>query len=385
MTAGGTYRPSWHGEDTEALASLTTAFMRKEFVPHRERFEEQQHVDRELWRSAGEHGLLCCAVPIEFGGPGGELVHDLAVLEAHTRMADATWGNMVHSGIVSHYILAFGTEEQKHRWLPGMVAGDLVAAIAMTEPGTGSDLQAITTRAKREGTEYVINGAKTFISNGYLADLVIVVASTDPAAGHRGISLIVVETAGCPGFSRGRMLRKLGSHSADTSELFFDDVRVPATNLLGGEEGRGFVQLMEQLPQERLLIGLQAAGMTALALEETIAYTKSRQAFGRSVFDNQNTQFVLAEAATKADAARVFLDWCIGRHLAGQLTAATAAQCKWLLTEVLCEVVDQCLQLFGGYGYMTEYPIARLYADARATKIFGGTNEIMRQVIAKSL
>ncbi|BAH50612.1 acyl-CoA dehydrogenase family protein [Rhodococcus opacus] len=380
-----TYTSSWRDSDTTALGELADKFFARELTPHRDKFEQQHYVDRDVWTKAGELGLLCCSIPEEYGGGGGTFAHDLAVVEAQARALDTGFGNTVHSGIVAHYILAYGTEEQRRRWLPGMATGQTITAVAMTEPGAGSDLKNIKTTALRDGDHYVINGAKTFISNGSQADLIVVVAKTDPAAGAKGVSLIVVETAEAPGFTRGRILDKVGQHGADTSELSFEDVRVPVANLLGGEEGRGFGQLMTQLAQERLLIGVTAVATMEAAVTETVEYTKSRSAFGQSIFDFQNTKFVLAECQTVAHAARVFIDSCIERHLRGNLDTTTAAMAKWWLTEQQCQVIDRCVQLFGGYGYMREYPIARMYADARVQKIYGGSNEIMKDLIARSL
>lgn len=382
---GRGYVSGWRTDETDAIGEVATKFVASELVANRAEIEQNRVVGRDVWRKAGDLGLLCCSIPQEYGGGGGTLAHDIAVAEAQPRAADTSWGNMLHSGIVAPYINSYGTEEQKLRWLPGMASGETVAAIAMTEPSGGSDLKNIRTRAVRDGEHYVLNGSKTFVSNGSQADLVIVVAKTDPAAGHKGISLIGVETSDCPGFSRGRKLEKIGQHGADTSELFFEDARVPVGHLLGGQEGRGFVQLMQQLPQERLLIGVVATAAMETAVDVTIAYTKSRSAFDQRLFDFQNTRFVLAEAATKAHVARVFLDSCVERHLRGELDAATASMCKWWLTELQCEVIDQCLQLFGGYGYMSEYPIARMYADARVQKIYGGANEILKELISRSL
>lgn len=385
MSTPTAYVSGWQDDETRALGQLADKFFDNELVQHRERFEAQHFVDREVWTRAGELGLLCCSIPEEYGGGGGTFAHDLTVVQSQYRALDTGFGNMVHSGIVANYILAYGTEEQRRRWLPKMASGEMIAAVAMTEPGAGSDLKNIKSTALRDGEHYVINGAKTFISNGSQADLIVVVAKTDPSAGTKGISLIVVETANCPGFTRGRILDKVGQFSADTSELSFEDVRVPVNNLLGGEEGRGFGQLMTQLAQERLLIGVAAVATIEVAVAETVAYTKSRNAFGKTIFDFQNTKFELAECATVAHATRVFIDSCIERQLRGELDATTAAMAKWWLTEQQCQVIDRCLQLFGGYGYMREYPIARMYADARVQKIYGGANEIMKDLIARAL
>ncbi|MFC7756386.1 acyl-CoA dehydrogenase family protein [Tsukamurella soli] len=368
-----------------ALGELADGFFERELTEHRQRWEQQHYVDRDVWIKAGALGLLCCSIPEEYGGGGGTFAHDLAVVEAQARALDTGFGNSVHSGIVAHYILAYGTEDQRRRWLPGMATGHTIAAVAMTEPGAGSDLKNIKTTAVRDGDHYVINGAKTFISNGSQADLVVVVAKTDPTGGAKGISLLVVETTDCPGFTRGRILDKVGQHGADTSELSFQNVRVPVANLLGGVEGRGFGQLMTQLAQERLLIGVTAVTTMEAAVSETVQYTKSRNAFGQSIFDFQNTKFTLAECHTVTSAARVFIDSCIERHLRGHLDATTAAMAKWWLTEQQCQVIDRCVQLFGGYGYMREYPIARMYADARVQKIYGGSNEVMKDLVAPSL
>ena len=379
------YTSGWRDDDAVALGELADKFFAKEIVPQRVKFESQQHVDREVWLEAGRLGLLCCSIPEQYGGGGGTFAHDLAVLEAQSRALDSSLGVSVHSCIVAHYILAYGTEEQRTRWLPRMASGEMIAAVAMTEPGAGSDLKNIKTTALRDGDDYVINGAKTFISNGSMADLIVLVAKTDPKAGAKGISLIGVETADLAGFVRGRILEKVGQHGGDTSELFFENVRVPADSVLGGVEGKGFGQLMTQLAQERLTIGAAAVVAMEVAVAETVAYTKSRNAFDQSIFDFQNTRFTLAECQTQAHVARVFLDSCIERHLRGELDATTAAMVKWWLTEQQCQVVDRCLQLYGGYGYMREYPIARMYEDARVQKIYGGANEVMKEIIARSL
>jgi acyl-CoA dehydrogenase len=379
------YVSPWKDTEVRALGAVADKFVAEELTGKRDRWEAQHYVDREVWRRAGELGLLCCSVPEEYGGGGGTFAHDLIVMESQARAGDTAWGNAVHSGIVAHYLLAYGTEEQRRRWLPGVASGELITAVAMTEPGAGSDLKNIATRAVRDGDDYVIDGAKTFISNGHTADLVVVVAKTDPAAGAKGISLLVVETRDCPGFVRGRILDKVGQPGADTSELFFEGVRVPADNLLGGTEGRGFAQLMTQLAQERLVIAVSAvAGMEA-AVEVTLDYVRQRQAFGQPLFDFQNTRFTLAECATTAHVGRVFVDSCVQRHLDGGLDATTAAMAKWWLTEQQVTIVDRCVQLHGGYGYMREYLIARMYADARVQKIYGGANEIMKDLVARSL
>jgi len=378
------YRSSWKDPEVTALGELADAFFAKEVVPHLDRFDEQQHVDRDVWLKAGELGLLLCSVPEQYGGGGGTFAHDAAVLEAQGHAGDTGLGVGVHAGIVAHYLLAYGTEEQKQRWLPRMATGETVGAIAMTEPGTGSDLKAVTTRATRTDEGYLLNGMKTFISNGTTCDLVVVAAKTDPTAGAKGVSLVVVETADAKGFSRGRTLQKLGMHGQDTAELVFEDVLVPHTNLLG-TEGSGFAMLMNQLRQERLCIGLQAVAASETALAETVRYTKERQAFGGALFDMQHVRLELAELATLVHAGRVFVDSCIDRHINGELDTPTASMAKWWLTDVQGQVTDRCLQFFGGYGYMKEFLISRLYADARVQRIYGGANEVMKDVIARSL
>jgi len=376
----------WREPEHDELADLVRTFFAKEILPHSARVLAQGHPDREHYRRAGELGLLGLSVPVDYGGGGGSFTHEAVLLEEQTRAGDSSLGIAVHSGIITGYLVAYGTEEQKRRWLPGLCDGTLVGAIAMTEPDGGSDLQAMRTRALRDGDDYVVSGAKTFISNGGLADLVILAAKTDPAQRAAGVSLLVCEVGDDrPGFRRGRLLQKIGLHGNDTAELFFDDFRVPAANLLGGAEGLGFAQLMGQLPQERLVIGIGAVAAMARAVELTTAYVKERTAFGKPLIGHQNTRMVLAECATRARVSRVFLDDCIARHVRGELDVATAAMAKYWLTEGQCEVVDRCLQLFGGYGYTTEYPIAQMYADARAQKIYGGTNEIMKELIARAL
>ncbi|SIR21010.1 acyl-CoA dehydrogenase family protein [Micromonospora avicenniae] len=376
----------WRKPEHDDLADLARAFFTREVLPHTERLLAQGHPDREHYRRAGELGLLGLSVPEQYGGGGGDFTHEAVLLQEQAYAGEASLGLAVHSGIVTGYLVAYGSEEQKRRWLPGLCSGELVGAIAMTEPDGGSDLQALRTRAVRDGDDYLVTGAKTFISNGGLADLVIVAAKTDPEQRAAGISLLVCEVGGDPeGFRRGRLLAKIGLTGNDTAELFFDGLRVPAANLLGDAEGLGFVQLMQQLPQERLVIGVGAVAAMERAVELTVAYAKERSAFGKPLLGHQNTRMVLAECATRTRASRVFLDDCISRHARGELDVATAAMAKYWLTDGQCEVVDRCLQLFGGYGYTTEYPIARMYADARAQKIYGGTNEIMKELIARAL
>ncbi|MBC7304753.1 MAG: acyl-CoA dehydrogenase family protein [Nocardia sp.] len=377
-------RSSWMNEDLDALRDMTRAFMAKELVPNIDKYREQHHVDRDLWNKAGEVGLLCISIPEEYGGGGGTFAHEAVLMEEQARAVDTSWGISLHNGIVAHYVLAYGTEEQKKHWLPKMASGEVVGAIAMTEPGTGSDLQAVKAKAIRDGDEYVINGSKTFITNGAQADLIILVAKTDPTQGASGVSLVLVESDRA-GFRRGRVLDKIGQKGQDTSELFFEDVRVPVTNLLGTQEGQGFVQLMQQLPQERLIVSMGAVAGMEVALDHTLRYTKEREAFGRAVFGFQNTKFKLAEVATEARIARVFIDDCVEKHLRGELDIPTVAMAKWWTTDKAMQIADTCLQLFGGYGYMNEYPIARMWVDNRVQLIYAGTNEIMKEIIARSL
>ena len=376
----------WINDELSMLRETAREFFRRESVPHHQRWAAQKHVDREYWNKAGATGLLCASIPAEYGGGGGTFAHEAVIMDEQARAGDSAFGNTVHSPIVAHYILAYGTEEQKRRWLPRMASGELVGAIAMTEPGTGSDLQSVRTRARRDGADYVVDGAKTFISNGLHCGLLIIVARTEEEDGGKGISLIVAETEdGPPGFTRGRLLDKIGMHGQDTAELFFDGMRVPAENLLGPVEGQGFVQLMQQLPQERLSIAVVAVAVIEKVLEQTLGYTRDRSAFGRPLLSFQNTRFTLAERMTEATIARIFLDDCIERHLRGELDVQTAAMAKWWLTQKQCEIVDDCLQLHGGYGYMTEYPIAQAFVDSRVQKIYGGSNEIMKEIIGRTL
>jgi long-chain-acyl-CoA dehydrogenase len=341
--------------------------------------------DRDVWTKAGQAGLLCAAMPEEYGGAGGTFAHEAVINREFSLAGFDTFGAPLHSGIVAPYILHYGTEEQKKRWLPKLATGEMVGAIAMTEPGTGSDLQGVRATAKKSGNGYVLNGSKTFITNGQHANLVIVVAKTDPKAGAKGTSLLVVETDDAQGFRRGRKLKKLGMDSADTSELFFEDVKLPAESLLGTEEGQGFYQLMKELPQERLIVAVHAVAMMERALALTIDYVKQRKAFGQAIIEFQNTQFELAACKTDTTIAKVFLDHCIGQLIEGKLDTVTASMAKYRLTDTLADVIDRCLQMFGGYGYMDEYAISRLYRDARVLRIYAGTNEIMKLLIARSL
>jgi len=385
MEALNVPRPAWMTEDLTMLEDQARRFLAAELVPHVERWSETGIMDRSAWTRLGEAGLLCAGIPEEYGGAGGHFGHE-AVINREIALAGLdSIGAPLHSGIVAPYILRYGTEEQKRRWLPRLATGDLIGAIAMTEPGTGSDLQSVRTTARRSGNGYVLNGSKTFITNGQHANLIIVVAKTDPSKGAKGTSLMVVETDDAPGFRRGRKLKKLGLDWADTSELFFEDVPLRADQLLGTEEGRGFAQLMSDLPQERLIVANAATGMIERALALTIAYVKERRAFGKAIVEFQNTEFVLAECKTEATIAKVFHDHCVGRHIAGELDTVTASMAKYWLTDLQNTIVDRCLQLFGGYGYMDEYPISRLYRDARVFRIYAGTNEMMKLLIARSL
>ncbi|WP_050418772.1 acyl-CoA dehydrogenase family protein [Bradyrhizobium tropiciagri] len=379
------YRSSWMTEELDTFRDQFRKFLAKDLAPHAETWRAQKLVDRSAWRALGEMGALLPSVPEAYGGLGTSFAYDAAVLDdLESTVPELTTGVSVHSAIVAHYILNYGSEEQKQRWLPKMASGEMVGAIAMTEPGTGSDLQSIKTTAKKQGNSYVINGQKTFITNGQAADLVIVVARTG-APGAKGISLIAVETAGAEGYRRGRNLDKIGLHASDTSELFFDNVTVPPENLLGNEEGNGFVQLMQQLPQERLSLAIGAVASMERAVKITAEYTKERTAFGKPLIEFQNTAFTLAERKTEAMIARVFVDWCVERLVAGDLDTVTASMAKWWCSQKQVETADECLQLHGGYGYMQEYPISRMFIDSRIQKIYGGTNEIMKVLIARSL
>ncbi|MBF6435003.1 acyl-CoA dehydrogenase family protein [Nocardia cyriacigeorgica] len=379
-------RAMWSDDEVEAVRDLARNFFEREVVPHEEKFVEQGHPDRELYRTAGKLGLLCAALPEAFGGGGGTFAHEAAIIEEQVRAGDGAMGMPVHSAIIAPYLAEFGSDDLKQRVLPRAASGDMVLSIGMTEPGTGSDLQNIKTRAVRDGDDYVITGSKIFITNGWLCDGIIIAAKTDPEQGAAGVSLLFAEVGeDTPGFTRGRILSKIGGKGQDTAELFFDGLRVPAANLLGGVEGQGFYQMMQMLAQERLVTAIMAVAMMERAVELTVEYTKGRAAFGKPLFAMQNTKFELAECATLATVSRTFLDDCITKHLRGELDIPTAAMSKYWLTDQLGIVVDRCLQLFGGYGYMTEYPISQLYTGARVLRILAGSNEVMKDLIARSL
>ena len=360
-------------------------FLKEEAVPFHEQWEKDGQVSHEFWKKAGAQGYLCPTVPEAYGGSEADFRYNAVVSEEVANFGLTGIGFNLHSDIAVPYLMAYGTEEQKQKYLPGCVSGDIVTAIAMTEPGTGSDLQNVKTNAvlSDDGEHYILNGSKTFITNGQLADLVIVVAKTNPDGGSKSSSLLLVET-GMEGFVKGQNLNKIGMKAQDTSELFFQDVKVPKANLLG-EEGMGFIYLMQELPQERLSVSLAAVSCAESILEQTIEYVKDRKAFGKSIASFQNTQFKLAEMSSTVTMARVFIDKCLELHLDKELDSVTAAKLKLLTTDIQCDVVDECLQLHGGYGYMWEYPVARAYADARVQKIYAGTNEIMKLIIGREL
>jgi long-chain-acyl-CoA dehydrogenase len=385
----------WITDEHRMLQDSVARFYKERWVPRCAEWREAGMMGRETWLEAGENGLLCASMPEAYGGGGGDFGHDAIILLEQAKAAIGGFGGGLHSAIVAPYILHYGNEEQKQRWLPKMATGEFVGAIAMTEPGTGSDLQNVRTVARRDGDHYVLSGQKVFITNGQNANLVVVVCKTDKEEGAKGISLLVVEVENedgtlVPGYRRGRNLDKIGMKAQDTSELFFDEVRVPVANLLGGPkaqpgegEGQGFFQLMQELPQERLIIAVTGVGAMERVLNDTIAYTKERKAFGKSVWSFQNTRFKLAEVQSQLLAARAFVDACMAAHLKGELDAARAALAKAWVSDLQCKVVDECLQLFGGYGYMMEYPIAEFYTDARVQRIYGGTNEIMKELASR--
>ena len=383
-----TFARSWTDEDLDRWRDTVVRFVEDEVVPGDEAARKRGHVGHDLWRRAGALGLLCTDIPEQWGGGGGDFRHEAVLSEECARRALSGWGRSVHS-IVAHYFLNHGTEDQKQRYLPRLARGEIVGAIAMTEPGAGSDLQGIRTRAVKQpagdGGHYLVNGSKTFITNGFLAEVILVVCKTDPSQGARGTSILIVDTADCPGFRVGRVLDKLGLKAQDTSELFFDDVRVPAANLLGGAEGQGFYQLMGDLPYERMIIAVAALATMEGALAATQAYVNERQAFGKPIAQFQNTRFKLAEVATQVTVGRAFVDRCVQQLVAGTLDTATASMAKLWASETEGRVIDECLQLFGGYGFMNEYLITRMYADARVQRLYGGTSEFMKEVIARAL
>ena len=379
------FESTWMTDEHKMLLESATRFFKEQWGPKDEAWRAQGMMDRQAWRDAGANGFLCASMPEEYGGAGGDFGHEAALILAQAAAGQSGFGGSLHSGIVAPYILHYGTEAQKKRWLPRMASGELIGAIAMTEPGTGSDLQGVRTSAVLEGETYKINGSKTFITNGQLANLIVVVCKTDKSKGAQGISLLVVETDEVTGFRRGRNLDKIGMDAQDTSELFFDDVVVPKKNLLGLQEGMGFFQLMQELPQERLIVAVGGVGAMELAMQETLAYTKDRQAFGKPIFNFQNTRFTLAECQALLMASRAMVDAAMVSHLKGELGVERAALLKYWITDQQCKLIDECLQLFGGYGYMKEYVIARLYADARVQRIYGGTNEIMKELASRFL
>jgi acyl-CoA dehydrogenase len=380
------YRATWESDQHRELRKHAAEFFRKESTPNQERWAAQHQVDREFWNKLGDAGLLGVDLPEQYGGIDGDFGLSAVVADELALAGDAASGWIVHSPIVAHYINTYANDEQKQRWMPGIISGDKVLAIAMTEPGTGSDLQAVKTTAVRDGDHYVINGSKTFISNGTHCDLVVIVVKTDPSQGAAGVSLIVAETDDeLAGFERGRVLEKVGQHGQDTRELFFTDMRVPVTNLLGAQEGLGFYQLMEQLARERLIIASTCAGMAEAAVLESIRYTKEREAFGKPLIKFQHTRFELAELKAEVLSIKTTVDYCIQCYIDGNNDPATASMAKLVAADKAVDVVDRCVQFFGGYGYMMEYPIARAYAAARVNKIYGGTSEIMKEIISRSL
>jgi acyl-CoA dehydrogenase len=373
--------------DLDIFRSNVRRFLAEQVIPHASAWRARGYIDRDLWRKAGALGLLCASMPEQYGGGGGNFWHEAVIIEELARIAFPDFSIPLQNVILAPYFHQYGTEEQKRRWLPRMASGDLVAALAMSEPGAGSDVRAIRTHARRDGDEYVVNGQKTFITHGHTADLICLAVKTDTTEGNgvHGFSLLVVETESTSGFRRGRRLDKVGLKAQDTAELFFDDARVPVGNLLGGVEGRGFYQLMEQLAKERINIAMQALALMEAALVETIAYVKERQVFGKRLMEFQNTRMVLAEAKTAAAVTRTFIESCIEKLISGTLDPETAAMAKWWATDKQCEIIDDCVQLHGGYGYMLEYPVARMWTDGRIQKIWGGSNEVMKDLIARAL
>ncbi len=378
------YESPWLDEDLKLFRENVARFIETEMVPHDAKWRKQHHVDREIWRKAGDMGLLCLDLPAEYGCGGGDFRHEVVMYEELSRRAISGFGQGVHS-MCAHYVYNYGTEEQKQRWLPRLAKGELIGAIAMTEPGAGSDLQGIRTRAVREGDHYRINGSKIFITNGGSASLLMLVTRTNPTERKRGLSLIMVETENLKGYRVGRVLDKMGMPAQDTAELFFEDVLVPADCLLGPEEGQGMYQLMGDLPYERLVIALCGVGAMEGAVAETSKYVKERKAFGQTIGDMQTIRHKLAEVATLTRVARVFVDDCIVKLLAGKLDNETASMAKYWVTDTQQQVLDECVQMHGGYGYMNEYLVCRMFADSRVQRIYGGTNEIMKELIARSV
>ena len=374
----------WVTDEHKLFTDSVQKFYNDEMSPNIEDWVNKGVVSKTFWEKAGYAGIMSGSVSEEYGGVGGDMGFDSITVYEQSKTGDSSWGYGIQS-IVIHYLNEYGTNEQKSEWLPKLIEGKSIASLAMTEPGAGSDLQAIKTTAKKDGNQYTLNGSKIFITNGGSADLIVVAAKTDQSAGAKGISLVLLDTKNAEGFSRGKPLKKLGLKGNDTAELFFDNVKIPLTNLIGNEEGQGFYQMMNQLPWERLLIGITALGAIDFALQETIKYVQDRKAFGKRIMDLQNTRFKLAEAKTNAEVFRSFVNECIARLIKGSLDAATASMAKYWGSQIQNEIMDECLQLHGGYGYILDYPISRMYADARVQKIYGGSNEIMKELIARSI
>ncbi len=372
-------------EEVSIFSDSVGQFFEKECAPHVPQWRKYGIFPKEMWLKAGEMGILGTSVSEEYGGMGGDFRHEAIIAEQMGWKGIDGFGITLHNGIIAPYIESFGTEEQKQKYLPKIATGEIITAIAMTEPGTGSDLQNIKTTAKKNADGYVLNGSKTFISNGQNANLILVCAKTDPTEGAKGVSIMLVETEGAAGFERGRNLEKIGQHAADTSELFFNDVQLGPDAVLGGKEGMGFSQLMQKLPQERHIIGVQGMATIERAIHVTVEYVKQRKAFGKTIWDFQNTQFKLAECKTEATVAKVFVDRCTDLLLENKLDSATASMSKYWVSDLQCKIVDECLQLHGGYGYMDEYPIAQMYADSRVQRIYGGANEVMKMLIARTM
>lgn len=377
-------RSPWMDDDLQIFRDAIAKFADAQMVPQDAKWREQHNVGKEIWRRAGDQGFLCTDIPAEYGGAGGDFRHEAVIYEELGRRGLSGFGQGVHS-IAAHYLINHGTEEQKHRYLPKLARGELIGAIAISEPGAGSDMKGIRTRAVRDASDYVVNGSKIFITNGFLAGLIVLVVKTDQSPGSKSISLLLIDTTNLQGFRVGRVLDKMGLRAQDTAELFFDNVRVPAANLLGGEEGKGMYQLMSDLPYERILIAVAGVASMEGALAETLRYTKERKAFGQTVFEFQNTKFKLAEVATVVRVARTFIDDCIPKVVAGKLDTVTASMAKWWITDMQQKMLDECVQLHGGYGYMNEYLVCRMFADSRVQRIYGGTNEIMKEVISRGL